>query len=886
MTHDAIPANSVDDSNEQAVKICVKIVAPNASDLTGGVGISRDDVLGICLPQAASSDFSPWTPRDFYGFVHTPTPSDDYLPLPVIDQLQCNLYPFQQRAVKWLLRREGVGGSKEDSHPCSDLPHGFVQTVDADGKSCLASKFLGLLTTDNALPFRIGNDLKGGLLAEEMGLGKTVELISLICLHKCDESQTHAVPTELQQSSATLIVTPPAILEQWINELHTLAPNLGVFNYGGLRAEAGKSNHRELLTKCISHDIVLTTYNILAKEIHYAEETNRSLRHEKRYQKRQSPLIQTLWWRVVLDEAQMVESGVSNAAKVAKLIPRQFAWAVSGTPVKKDARDLFGLLDFLRFEPYCRLSVQQQNRLVKHHKDIFRQIFRDLTLRHTKDQIKDEIQLPPQRRVVINVPFTQIEEQHYSTLFKEMSEDCGLDVDGAPLTDDWNPESLAVIDKMRTWLVRLRQTCLHPEVGAKNRRALGNGKGPLRTVGEVLEVMIEQNDTASRAEERAVMLSEIRRGQILEHADLSQEALQIWLMTLEEAKIVVQGCREQLKAEIEKLGLTEDLLNEGEEDEVAGVNISQTGPHRLRLRSALEVEHMSTFFVANGYYQIKSDVNQTKPESDDYNELERKEEDLYEKAKALRIELLLEARRKADALINKLNAKVRSQSILALPPMPALENKAGIETRAYVERLNDLMTAMQRQDKQFTEWREETVKLLLMPLVDEEETDLNGDEYETSTKQQDEVYVYVDALRALVADRHDIITGQKNELIRVETSQALQKARFGMGHSPDLQIQLITTRNKLLPHDDLGSIRGLTAEVRELKMGLRGAVERNNSRAAAELIILNGVFQKLHKISNEQSKVRHRLKYINICIATTSTLITSCNFIISRILMV
>ena len=152
-------------------------------------------------------------------------------------------------------------------------------------------------------------------------------------------------------------------------------------------------------------------------------------------------------------------------------------------------------------------------RLVTKHKHVFKQIFRILALRHTKHQIKDDIQLPPQRRVVITVPFTQIEEQHYSTLFGQMAEDCGLDLEGAPRSDDWNPDSPATIEKMRNWLSRLRQTCLHPEVGARNRRALGNGKGPLRTVGEVLEVMIEQNDIAARLEERTVCT--IPRGLLL-----------------------------------------------------------------------------------------------------------------------------------------------------------------------------------------------------------------------------------------------------------------------------------------------------------------------------------------------------------------------------------
>ena len=143
-------------------------------------------------------------------------------------------------------------------------------------------------------------------------------------------------------------------------------------------------------------------------------------------------------------------------------------------------------------------------RLVTQHKNVFKWIFRTLALRHTKDQIKDDLHLPPQRRVVITVPFNQIEDQHYSEIFSQMAEDCGLNLDGSPRIDDWNPDSPATIEKMRNWLLRLRQTCLHPEVGARNRRALGNGKGPLRTVGEVLEVMIEQNDTAARMEERTV----------------------------------------------------------------------------------------------------------------------------------------------------------------------------------------------------------------------------------------------------------------------------------------------------------------------------------------------------------------------------------------------
>ena len=171
--------------------------------------------------------------------------------------------------------------------------------------------------------------------------------------------------------------------------------------------------------------------------------------------------------------------------------------------MKKDARDLLGLVDFLGYKPYCDFSVHVWERLVTYHKSIFKRLFRTIALRHTKHHIQDDLQLPPQRRVVITVPFTQIEEQHYTTMFGQMTEECGLNLDGTPRAEDWDPDSPTTIERMRTWLVRLRQTCLHPEVGARNRRALG-GKGPLRTIGEVLEVMIEQNDVATRLEERTV----------------------------------------------------------------------------------------------------------------------------------------------------------------------------------------------------------------------------------------------------------------------------------------------------------------------------------------------------------------------------------------------
>ena len=278
--------------------------------------------------------------------------------------------------------------------------------------------------------------------------------------------------------------------------------------------------------------------------------------------------------------------------------------------------------------------------------------------------------------------------------------------------------------------------CLHAEVGIRNRRALGKGKNPLRTVQEVLEVMTEQNMTALRTEERTLLVSKGKRGQILEHAKRSKEALAIWTDALRETQFIVSEARSHLQEESNTNGLIATQMEEG-----AGLEANASvGAPRQRLRSALELEHMLSFFTANAYYQIKSDEKETKLESAKFKELENLEEKFYDKAKLIRKEILVEARGKVDALMTVLREKVREQSFTIIPKSKFQENRGGIESRAVLEKFQDVTTVIEKQATLIDEWREKAVKLLSMPLLDEEDTDLQGDEYEISTQQQDTVY--------------------------------------------------------------------------------------------------------------------------------------------------
>ena len=814
---------------------------------------------------------NPWTPRDFYENVHVPQDTPKTSAEIKCDMIECELYPFQRRAVRWLLQREGMEVHADGKvlpipkASGNSLPASFKEFIDADGRPYFASELFMNVTRDFSDWYDAEKHLRGGILAEEMGLGKTVEMIALVCLNRRQPSTEEPLlgleGKPLKPSGATLIITPPAILEQWKQEFESHAPALRVFHYTGIQRHPEISDDA-LMELLADYDIVLTTYNVLSREVHYTGDVpNRSLRHQKRFEPRRTPLTQIHWWRVCLDEAQMVESGVSNAAKVAYLIPRQNAWAVTGTPLRKSMDDLFGLLIFIHYEPFCNMGAIW-TRLCKEFQSVLANIVNTIALRHSKSNIRGELDLPPQKRVVITIPFTAVEEQHYNQLYEQMSKDCGLDLSGAPLNENWDPEDQVIVTKMRSWLTRLRQTCLHPEFAARNRRALG-GNSPIRSVADVLEVMIDQNDMLIRAEERTLLLSQLRRGQLLENAMLRQKALDLWLASLERARVIVQDCRTQLESERAKSKTTTTGFNKGKiqvdgesDDEGEEGMDNRIGTYRQRLRAALEVEHICIFFTGNAYYQIKTDPKLTTPDSEKFKSLEKQEGEAYETAKLIRKEMLTEVSQKVGHYLRAIKEKTKKKQFVHIPKFKPEVHYSGLVSRRVLDKFEDFCEAMNEHTTQYNQWRDSMISLLSQSLIDqEEEAELEGNEYETSTKHQDEMYVYMEALRAMFADRHDALTGQKNVLIAHEVKSGIIQAQNGEGPSPTLFLSVMNKRSVLKLDPELGSLRGILAELRSLATSLEWQEGEGSSRARAELELVNSVLDNASRINAEQAKV-------------------------------
>ena len=814
-----------------------------------------------------------WNPRDFYDSAHVP-PEIPGAPAELAEDLfDCHLYPFQRRTVHWLLKREGVEtDGRGRIQPCqrdrADLPPSFFESHDAAGRSIYVSQLLGCVVTSLADLLSTYQNVNGGVLAEEMGLGKTVELIALICSHRrpdchpghiADPGLNHPNTEKLAKSRATLIITPPSILQQWKQELEEHAPGLKVLCYNDLNFPKGTSLEQQI-NKIAANDVVLTTYPVLAREFHYASHRpDRQLRHRVRYEPPRSPLVEISWWRVCLDEAQMVESGISQPAQVARLIPRVNAWAVSGTPLRSDHKDLWGLFLFLRFEPFSR-SLLVWNRLVDFYRPLFKKIVDNAVVRNSKTLVRDDLRLPSQVRHTVTVPFTAIEEQHYHELFNAMCEDVGLDRSGAPVSGYWNPNDVHVVERMRTWLNRLRQTCLHPEIGAQNRRALRKVNGSLRSVMQVLEVMIDQNEGAIRQEQRSISLSKLRRGQIFEYAKQPANAIELWKPVYEQMKSLVSECRVLLAAELQQHKSDHDVS--GPLSEKQGVDgetedsESRSAIQRQRLRTALEVQHMAIFFLGNGYYQMKTQCDKDLA-AVEYQEWESREEAAFEEAKQIRSELLSDVSGKTRRLMNTVRRKASDMTLVQIPDMIPSDEQGGIETRKIIEKFQSFCSAMNSQAAQYTRWRDQMVEMLQHRLIDTEDgnVELSGHEYEVSAQLQDETYVFLEGLRALHADRHDALTGQINLLISNETRHALQLAKRGEGPAPAKLCEILSKREGLRLPPEVGSLRGIISELRQLMTTVQWQEGSGSKRAKTELAIILNILRTAQAMSNEQRKV-------------------------------
>jgi len=60
----------------------------------------------------------------------------------------------------------------------------------------------------------------------------------------------------------------------------------------------------------------------------------------------------SVWYRVIFDEAQCIKNSKTWAARAACELKTQYRWCLSGTPMMNKVDELSSLIQFLRIKPY------------------------------------------------------------------------------------------------------------------------------------------------------------------------------------------------------------------------------------------------------------------------------------------------------------------------------------------------------------------------------------------------------------------------------------------------------------------------------------------------------------------------------------------------------
>ena len=368
------------------------------------------------------------------GMFDSLTKTEDLPELEPDARVETELLKHQKQAVYFMVNREEGNATHASAGNAPIINSSWQQKQGRNGQ-CFYYNVITNQTQHEPPP-----PTRGGILADMMGLGKTLSVLSLIASTVAASQEWASFPplqpmaperklsypypskhfempraqglglTPLRQNGkSTLLICPLSTITNWEEQIkqHLKPGSLTYHIYHG-------QNRIKDVEQLAQFDLVITTYGSVSSEL--------TSRH--RGKKGPFPLEEIAWFRIVLDEAHMIREQSTLQFKAVCRLQSSRRWAVTGTPVQNRLDDLAALLAFLRLKPFDDKSKFLQY-IVLPFKNADPEIvpkLRVLVDTITLRRLKDKIHLPGRSDEIIRLNFTT-EEQRIYDLFAKNAQD-------------------------------------------------------------------------------------------------------------------------------------------------------------------------------------------------------------------------------------------------------------------------------------------------------------------------------------------------------------------------------------------------------------------------------------------------------------------------------
>jgi superfamily II DNA or RNA helicase len=281
----------------------------------------------------------------------------------------------------------------------------------------------------------------GGCLADDMGVGKTAQVLALLETRR-----------ELRQKTASngsrpgpsLVVAPRSVIFNWKQEAARFTPKLQILDYT-------HAERRSSFNEIGSHDVVLATYGTLRRDIMEL----RKIRFDY----------------AILDEAQAIKNVASDSAKAARLLTASHRLALSGTPVENHLGELGSLFEFLNpgmlgSTSAGRLAGRNLKNADEGTRMLLGRALRPFILRRTKGQVARELPTKTEQTLYCEMPHEQ------RKLYNELRDHYRRALLGRIDAAGIGSARMHILEA----LLRLRQAACHPGLIDDQRREGSSAK--------------------------------------------------------------------------------------------------------------------------------------------------------------------------------------------------------------------------------------------------------------------------------------------------------------------------------------------------------------------------------------------------------------------------